>query len=335
MRRLALLPLLCLGCWDFDALTRGTAVDGLADDLAGADLLCQGGNAVEVCNDGIDNDGDCKTDCADEKCRGKDECREIRPLWYGEPVVVKDGAPACKAGTAPAGAALYDGVDPNKKDCSACVCGAATGCATQVSAFSKGNCQAADLIMGYPKPLTGTCTPVVAAASYSIAPPRLTCPVATPTVPAGPGWNQQALLCLGAMADKGCTTVGCVLRQLGGAKGCLALPQGMQQCPPPFNKSSATWHRKYTETRTCTCSCSAPTDQCMGMVGLSTDGTMCTGMTQDLRLDGACRMPMGMFMPAGVRSTLTPRAGSKCAAAGTVGPAAPEQFTEPVTLCCQ
>jgi hypothetical protein len=43
----------------------------------GAAVSCSGGKPQEICNNGIDDDGDGLTDCADPACAGKDGCPSI------------------------------------------------------------------------------------------------------------------------------------------------------------------------------------------------------------------------------------------------------------------
>ena len=59
--------------------------------------------AAEVCNDGIDNDRDGNTDCADDECAADDACEAIQPNIaplppYGVPPMPPPVAEICTDG---------------------------------------------------------------------------------------------------------------------------------------------------------------------------------------------------------------------------------------------
>lgn len=117
MRRLVLMPFLIFsGCWDFEALnfkTVETPGDGFSIDLTG----CKQSVLAEICDNGIDDNDDCLTDCLDPQCAGDKNCFS-GPLFSS---YVSTGTLEAAAVSCTGKKDLVTDID-NKSTCQGCKC---------------------------------------------------------------------------------------------------------------------------------------------------------------------------------------------------------------------
>lgn len=334
------------GCWDFDALVPATSTDLTSPpevmDLSTPDLQCQRNPLKEDCSNGVDDNGDCRVDCEDEDCKRDAACK-IASLGL---LTTSAGAtaPACAAGQTASGAVLYQGIAVPNPACTGCDCNNPTCSVPKVSAFPNNQCAAGMGTQVAQNLATGACvatSPAPAAGSFFyVDAPRQAC---TPKAAAGtvaPAYQQRAQLCQpgGVMT---CPYLDCVTPPAG-MKLCLAFDREPKYCPPPFSQRVTSWQGKYNDARTCACACTPPAAECtMGVVtayGVAGCGTAANLPAVDLLAACAAGPTNTMTMMAtaalSLKSSYTPVAGAKCAAAGTVSGAAPT-LSNPAVLCCQ
>lgn len=275
MRYALVLALVLSGCWDFEALHRGSGPLDLAQeqDLAErvdlsppSDMLCEVNGASEDCSNGVDDNGDCLMDCADPQCKGTTICQPIRPLGYGRLVTTAAGmpAPACPAGSSQRGDVLYEGFAA-PTTCAGCACD--KDCAAELRSYAEADCKSGGAGAQETIALkTGTCAAVTKGnyAWLDGVTPRCN-PNSSAARPDPVTYSRRDALCLQGGLNASCTTASCIKANLG-LSGCLTLAEDVA-CPGPF--SSRALLSSYVEGRTCTCSCTATgTALCAGAVTL-------------------------------------------------------------------
>ncbi|HRI72744.1 MAG TPA: hypothetical protein PK156_51260, partial [Polyangium sp.] len=99
-----------------------------------------GMGSSEDCNDGSDNDGDGKIDCADSDCGAIFACAAPAPNGWSYVRILQTtfgGTPEnCAGGMAPQ--VLYEG--PNAAECNMCTCSVAGKCQITMTCFSNDGC---------------------------------------------------------------------------------------------------------------------------------------------------------------------------------------------------
>ena len=240
-----------------------------------------GGTAgIEICDNGADDDGDLKTDCADSDCVTH-QCVPAAPTnWTGPVWLYKGGktapVPSCPSGAAPAVNANAD-FDPGSIDCG-CGCKTPTGgsckIAGKAAASSEGACPLAAANTVWFNPSLGQCTALPQVHSMD---PRLVKPAPLAldtvgscastknvTVPAPPGFNSKVRACSVSLGA-GCGSQKCWKKPPAsfGAKACV-YRSGNYACPGGFSKKHSVFD-SFNDTRSCTCSCGTAKGQsCVG-----------------------------------------------------------------------
>ena len=300
---------------------------------------------LEVCNDGIDNDCNGKTDCQDLHCQQQGlSCQDVPSGWTA--VSFSPAArPSCPDGTTTIDLKVSAG-DGTTATCD-CSCKSAGGsCTTGVSYIVSSANDAA--CMTTP---TTTTVPVDIAACTALGTNINLASHAMIAEPTGPGSCEVISAVSGALTDGricqapagGAATGGCGANQICAAGGtqslasCIAM-NGKSACPASFPKRS-TAGTGATDTRSCTgCACAPPSPCTGGSVSLFTSA-MCKTNGSSLHADAITSSCNGLtpdqgFTAAFVRST--PPTGGGCGA-----PTAPGTVTGGVTfadertICCR
>lgn len=241
----------------------------------------------EVCDDGIDNDCNGKTDCADPACTAGFSCQDAPPGW--SPVAFASATrPSCPASATATDLQVASGDGTASGTC-ACACTSVGGSCTTgswtVTIASDAACNTA--IGTLTVPLTGSCgvtatmPNVPANAFLKVTPPSA--PTSCTATGAGFGLS-NGRTCQVEKFGKGCATAGqvCAPKPAAGFLACVA-KSGKDECPATFTKRS-TAGTAGTDSRTCNgCTCNGPAPCSGGGVDLydnsacSTNGAMRNG----------------------------------------------------------
>lgn len=264
--------------------------DGSAGEDAGADAAPR--PVERDCFDGIDNDEDGDTDCADEDCTPIAQCVPAPPDGWSAPGVLHTGTPADTAPcAAPFESAEYlGGAGPTGEPatCSACHCGTPTD--TWCVEPLPGVCQQA---VGSPScaggctagwvgaPAAGGCVnspETVGRFLYGARSSRGTCGAATggETTLDPPTWAATARLCTTASAGGGCEAGSTCLPRLPDPTPLCTIQEGDLPCPDGYGRRQLL-HDDFDERRTCSaCSCAYRSGGCTAEI-TAYSGAGCTG----------------------------------------------------------
>jgi hypothetical protein len=301
---------------------------------------CTGGSCVpiaEVCNNGVDDDGDGQIDCADSDCAAY-VCAPNAPAGWTGPVAVRDdlsgNSPAC------AGPYLNNPFKGGRQvtcpahTCGTCTCGpAGVGCTTPTVTHWGQN----DTTCGgkpldsFPAPacmpvdghfMTDDTTPI---GSGTCAGQR-----GADTKPA-PSFARTGLACTGATAGGGCTGGQCLPIPGAPLEGKLCVySAGDNPCPAGYSANRRVYYQNITDGRTCTtCTCGAPV--CKGRIWKGLDSSCPTDDGSGVAVPAPCTQIGGIlavymaYVPLG--ASCTP---SVSMAGGTCTPDA----AMATTICC-
>jgi hypothetical protein len=218
----------------------------------GPDLACPFVGA-ESCFNGIDDDCDGLTDCADPDCTPTALCvpSVAQPFGY---LTQEPKGGSCPAGTTNP-APLYGDSDPTGGGCTgSCGCNA-SGCSANLS-FISGACpggSSGSSVGTSSCPPTGTPTPV----KPPVLPETLACKV-TPVAGGG-----------GCPANQVCAPRG--------TKQCVSTT-GVVACPAGYTVTQPTLYPTFNDPRTCTCTCT--NNGCAAAQLLLSSSGNCGGSTQ-------------------------------------------------------
>jgi hypothetical protein len=245
---------------------------------------CTAGNCVpnaEVCNNGVDDDGDGNIDCADSDCNAY-VCAPDAPTGWSGPVAIRDdlstNSPACS------GPYLNNSFKGGRQvncpphTCGACTCGAGgIACSTptifhwaandpscsgkQQPSLSAAGCNTIDGFYKTDAPLPqagATCSPQRAADNKP-----------------SPSYARTGLACSGATSGGGGCATGnkCLPVPTAPLEGklCVFSP-GDVPCPGGYNANRRVYYKNITDGRTCTaCTCDSPV--CAGRLWRGQDFT--------------------------------------------------------------
>jgi hypothetical protein len=247
---------------------------------------------VEICNDGIDNDCNGKTDCQDLRCQQQGlTCQDVPSGWTA--VSFSPAArPSCPDGTATIDLKVSDG-DGTTASCN-CSCKSAGGSCTTGASYVVGSANDAACTT---TPTTTTVS-VDTAACTALATNISLASRAKISEPSGPTSCEVNAAVSGALTDGrlcqapagGAATGGCGANQICAAGGtqnlatCIAM-NGKSACPASFpNRSTA--GTDATDTRSCTgCACAPPSPCTGGSVSLFTTANCKTTGAAQLHTD--------------------------------------------------
>ncbi len=295
--------------------TGGVAGNGATGGVAGTGAGGSGGSGETNCHNGLDDDEDGLTDCADPDCQTAGyECVSLPDGWSG-PVAAHEGPfgdspPACGGQYPTVEINAFDA--PNQPaNCAACTCSTPTGaaCGLPVNCEETGSCpgvipENAGLYRGLSLWTAAGCTgtgawsfPVsTSCQSFGLTagdPPEAplsveaTAPAVTggSCLPAGGGtlggdpWSLRVRGCGSASLDGGgCVGTSTCLPPAGSAfdRGVCVYRDGDHACPSPFD-AKRTLYRSFVDERVCTaCSCGAAS------------GIECAGDKVDVWAAGGC-----------------------------------------------
>ncbi len=270
---------------------------GGAGGSGGESASSSGMPVAENCGDGIDNDGDALTDCADTlDCGELYSCNPTPPAGWTYVHIRR-----LAYGTAPVPCA--DGSDPErffqepgKSSCSSCNCQVIGDCSSTITCFLQPGClslsgsrtfttegQCLSLMSGVPLqscqiegtgnvPAMATCT--------------ATGGVASDTEPFG----KEIHVCPAAVDAAGCGGQTCLGAQKLPYENRLCVMQaGADTCPDGFTENYSTFG-SYTDTRACSpCACDSAQIKCSGPTTLTLWGdAMCTTNGQVVATANGC-----------------------------------------------
>jgi hypothetical protein len=281
----------------------------------------------EICDDGIDNDCDGRTDCQDRACTfGGFSCQDLASDWT--PVAFAAGdRPGCRSGEQATDlkVAAGDGT-------AACTCSctsAGTSCAAgsyTLSTANDGACSVTPATKDIPAS-SGNCAAIgstlAVSARAKIDPPAT--PASCNAVQGVAGGLADGRMCQAARFGKGCGgNQVCAPKPMNGLGSCVTKP-GKNACPFGFSKR-VTAGTGATDTRSCNgCQCGVPSpctggsvslfdnSQCktngnfQGAVGIGSscnqlnpdNGFTATHFTSTPPTGGGCGTPTAQAMPTG------------------------------------
>lgn len=355
LRLVSFAPMFALmSCWDFSALNatnNNPAFDGGEVDMYFCDKSPL--SIAEDCTDGIDNNDDCRTDCADPQCatthlKCVDPTNQI--IGYGSKIQMAASCPGSQTTTG-----INQNLTLNGNCSTGCACQANSNwrCSSTLHVFNTMALCMADTERGNAALLSGAgatplndCDAVTATPAatdyFKIDAIASNCPLDTTrngTLAAA--WNTSQKFCSTAPTPTTCQTVAC----MAAAGNCIAVNGATASCPSPFAFKEV-WYRGFTDSRTCTCSCAAGAGSCSisGTQAQFTDSLTCmTGgaiKTAPVTQTAAC--VQGGLSGGSAATALSFQARPVCAAAGTAPTdlaaemgAGRVSLNNPITLCCQ
>jgi hypothetical protein len=228
----------------------------------------------ELCDDGIDNDGNGLIDCQDPACQPDHECVAEAPSGFSLAYVADGVQPACPGGPAPR--QLYSQAAPTC-DLSGCNCGPPGGSCAASAALYTTACMggtatnvmmsAAMCYAGFPQSMSG---------SFTVSNDGVTCNAtgAAGTTAAPPA--TQLSLCAVSTGAGGCGAGQvCVRRPPAGFGNVCAIAPGAQPCPTD-RPQQRTAGDSFNDLRACSCGCSSVKSCANTQVSLYGNGS-CNG----------------------------------------------------------
>ena len=301
---------------------------------------CTGTTCVpnaEVCNNGVDDDGDGQIDCADSDCSSY-VCAPNAPAGWTGPVAVRDDL----SGTSPACSGPYLNnpfkggrqVNCPPYTCGACSCDATgIGCTTpDVTLWSDNDPTCGGKSNTFPVP---ACKPVMGNFMTNAPAPigAGTCGGSRgPDTKPGMSFARTGLACSGATAGGGCPGGQCLPIPGAPLEGKLCIfHAGDVTCPAPYSANKRVYYQNITDARTCTtCSCGMPV--CKGRLWMGPDSSCPTD-------DGSGTLvPVDMCTHIGgiiAQYMAYVDIGAKCMpSVSTPGGTCPPDATTATTICC-
>jgi hypothetical protein len=300
----------------------------------------------EICNDGIDNDCNGKTDCDDLACRQQGfSCQDIPTSWTAVSFSAT-ARPSCPDGSVSVDLKVVGG-DGASATCNCSCNGVGGSCASgsfTVTSSNEATCSTMPTTTTVPLN-NATCTALttsIALASHAMATPPSP-PASCALTSALNGALTEGRLCR-AQPGSGPMIGGCGQNQTCGGAGTQGLAtcitkDGKSACPETFPKRS-TAGTDATDSRSCSgCACAAPTPCTGGSVSLF-DSSMCKtngGAFQNaVGITSSCNTlaPSSNFTATFFKST--PPTGGGCGALTNQGTmTGGVSFVDERTVCCR
>ena len=346
----------CNALWGVDGLDFGAGAGGgeataTATGTGGAatSTTSSGTAGGEDCQNGIDDDGDGRIDCADEDCKTAGfSCAPKPPAGWEGPIRVEQGPGVASLCANPWGIEhAVGGLSASKPiggTCPACSCAAPSGtqCGLDIVQYNDVNCNGSTENTTFVA--SGTCVNV---GNQNFGPKSVkpssamkivagTCaPMSSGTkqLPAA-GWDVAARLCRPTVIGSGCDGEQQCAPPGAGGKLCVA-KAGTNECPPGYPKRTIVFET-LADGRSCSaCTCSKPSGgTCTGAEitteaasGCGPGGTTLKGACVNLELHPMYGThALDSFAPGGA-------IGGACAASGgnVTGTVAGES---PISVCC-
>jgi hypothetical protein len=316
----------------------GAVAEGGSNEGEAGDVACTP-TGPESCNDGVDNDCNGATDCADPACTAF-ACVPLPPSGWSLAEVDLTAQSACPAGS---GAATDLLIDPDLGPLT-CTCGCALGQPPTCTvggvgelATGESNCDGGS-----------TGTRLVDGGCDTIVPAGLEAYHVFQPVAATGGACQAAARASAPLTPKG---TACSLATVGG--GCPAgsacvpvapapfatcsLHAGVETCPTGYGEIHAAG-TSLADTRGCsggTCSCESPTAECTNATLAFYSDNACTDLVSSMHVNGTCvpSTGAGTIIDA-IRYTATV-VDAGCASVGVPPtPSGTATLLGPQTICC-
>ncbi len=302
----------------------------------------------EICDNGVDDDGDNQADCADSDCLagGGYSCVTNAPAGWAGPFAFSVGAPPYPACPAPYSKVELRGgeniVAPPAM-CSGCSCGtpANVKCATTATTYTDAGCTKNKLGLFPPEsacngvPVNQSFSQTHAITNGALSAIGGSCSPSAGTKSVPPfTWTSSKQLCGGAKSGAGCTAGSSCLpmpKAPFAAKLCITKP-GDEICPSPFlNKHPL--YADATDSRDCSCACNGSTGgSCTGgTINFYPGSSKCSGTPVTLT-PNVCKptTPFKSFSVSVSGATVV-TAGSCSPTKKTSGTATPDDLR---TVCC-
>lgn len=325
-----------------DASGTGGTID--AGNTGGTIIADSGTTQVEICDNGVDDDGDGETDCSDEDCTTRTCVDNVPEDWQG-PVVLGESdtdAPACSG---PFSELVQEGgaeLSVSSAQCSGCQCSAGT-CATglSLSLGTSTNCSAQGDSTTYNPSACASLDTTGAASDSEVQVALLPVAGATSCTPgtsalmgASPSFGTQVRTCaLNTTPIRGGCERGrvCAPKPEGGfGQDVCILRQGDHPCPSGDYANRHLFYEGISDTRSCApCDCS---DGCSYEVTLFDEAdSTCQNPVVTLTEDTQC----GAITPvaAAIRRTVSIQDSRGCGNSGGQASGAATGI-EPFTVCC-
>ena len=283
------------------AFDGGATSDALATDASSSDATSASdalqmsdtagcvASGVEVCTDGMDNDCNGWTDCADPACTTGFTCKPEAPSGWTAIAYSNAARPACPAGYG----GPQDLASSASASCScACTTQTASSCAigtVGLASNGPGACPATASInlAGNNGACGGTSLSTVAAGTVRIAPLGATqaaCTgVVTKTIPA----IDQGRACTPSAAGAGCLAGGACSPVAGAPFASCIAKSGPQVCPPGYSQLHAVGTGPADGRNCAACTCASGATCTSPKFTFYTDGSCMSG-AHDLTVDNNC-----------------------------------------------
>ncbi len=302
----------------------------------------------ENCFNGLDDDCDNASDCADSDCQPQAICVPSAPGEFmpGMRVGINDPCPVGYAGTS---VRLNSGLSTGTA-CTGCSCTASPTVCKPKAAFygTAAECEADVSLTGgftveqrqpdrtcsepnYPGGQTNGAIEGVRVGSFDVV---ATCQNAGAGVPPTPTWASSYKFCPAGAKGVGCASGSACLPKAAAPAARCVLAAGANACAPSYPSGNSSWYTGLSDARTCSvCSCSM-------------SGASCLGATLKVGYDYTCESPYAFEVRPGDRrcgytygpvlgvSGAAPYNGT-CTSGSTVSPASSLTLTGQQTLCCQ
>lgn len=295
----------------------------------------------ESCTNGVDDDQNGLTDCADPACADGFVCADIAPSGWNGPVILYDGDPAalptCPDDHPTAAYQGHGGLIATPAVCEACTCSApAVSCSPATLGIFDDNACANQVAFAV-QPAPGQCGPIAPPAGVKAVSAGPATPTAGACTPGGgaktlppPTWQRAGLACVGGGLGGGCSGKLCTGKPLPPFEpGLCVWHSGDLTCPAAFPQKHA-FVDSVNDTRDCTgCSCGAPDATCAVVTHVHSQSS-CNGAQTDVPNDGSCAPISGNLSSIDV--TVTPSA--SCAPAGGAPVGTVAEGSLRTTVCC-
>ncbi|HKP64155.1 MAG TPA: hypothetical protein VJV78_45780 [Polyangiales bacterium] len=311
----------------------GGAGQGGAGSDAGPSCVSKG---AEQCSNGLDDDCNGDTDCADAAC----SAMTCAPAGSVTGLLVPS-AESCPAGFQASQTTIYQGL--TDQGCSGCSCSTtATQCVPHVYYYSTTTACTNDLVKPYTggtlinKSITETCssepigddqgmgTPVAWRVTMSTYPG--TCSASGSATPLPPVWATTMKLCTTNTRGGGCDSGFVCVPKVSGKKYCSQ--PSAASCPS--NTTQQTWQRGFSDNRSCgLCGCMANGGNCNNVVVRLGHDWGCGTVDGELH-GGEKSCSISTYSPPAwmAGSPTNPTCSSSAAVNGSL------TATSPLDLCC-
>jgi hypothetical protein len=268
-----------------DATTDGDAGDGAIADASGDTAPVDGCVPMgpEDCFDGIDDDCNGLTDCADPACQPVAECvPEAIGFTYGAEVAAGG---ACPAQFGAATLDLEQGLNESTT-CTGCTCTASMTCTNVLTVGAPGACPPVTPVATFDIS-SAACTPISLTthnAHIDTTTAHTSCGTMGTPSPTPLAWGAHTRLCSTSTVGAGCAAGNvCVAKA---TKHCVAT-SGVIACAAGYTAegSGGPWYTGVTDTRSCgsTCGCTTSGGSCQQSTVVLDSAPDCGGgITTDL-----------------------------------------------------